>query len=389
MKNDSKKYLLIVSSLCFGFLGGVFGSALDLEELLRDDQQLEQSVQVDFDGASSTELTDVVERVMPSVVSISVVFDLPDPEFYDPFTGVFTSPTYTEHTISGGTGFIVEESGLVMTNRHVLEAAPGARYVATLYNGDEYPVEIVDEDDKEDVAILQILADEDVLFSALEFADVDELKIGQEVLAIGNALAVYGNTVTAGIVSAVGRDVAAYNDSGTFVENLSGLIQTDAAINLGNSGGPLFNLNGDVVGMNVAVAEANDIAFAIPADALEPILLAVLDFGEIMRPVLGARFLMLTEQQAKDVDDSLDAGALLIGDMSQGQYAVLPGGPAESAGLKEFDIILSLDGEELALNNPLHKVIRKYKPGDTVLLKIWRDGGELEIEVALGSSKEL
>lgn len=390
MKKITPQYLLVITSLCLGFLGGVFGSSLGFDDMLKPDQQDKQDgVEFVSDVAVSNDLTEIVDRVMPSVVSIYVLFDIPTPDSFDPFSDSFDEPTFMEHAVSGGTGFIVDESGLVMTNRHVLEAGPGARYEVTMFDGAEYPVEVIDVDEKEDVAVLQIVSEDDAYFPALDFADSESIKIGQEVIAIGNALAVYGNSVTSGIVSALGREVAAYNDTGTFVENMSGLIQTDAAINLGNSGGPLLNLDGEVIGMNVAVAEANDIAFAIPSSELNPILLAVLDFGEIRRPILGARFVMLTEEQAQEIGDSLSAGALLVGDMSRGQYAVLPDGPADQAGLEEYDIILSVDEEELSLENPLHKVIRKYKPGDSVLLKLWRKGDVLEIEVTLGSSKDL
>ena len=248
---------------------------------------------------------------------------------------------------------------------------------------------MVSRDPFDDVAVVQIVAEEGTEFEYVEFGNSDDLKIGQKVVAIGNALAQYDNTATEGIISAKGRDVAAYDESAGLTRNLSGLLQTDAAINFGNSGGPLINLEGKVIGMNTAVANyANGIGFAIPSGDLMPIIESVEEYGEIVRPVLGVRFLMLSQSEAKEISEELDGGALLVANELSGVTSIIEGGAADEAGIEDLDVILAVDGEEINLDNPLHKVVRSYKPGDKITILLWRDGEQLELEVTLKSSKD-
>jgi len=213
------------------------------------------------------------------------------------------------------------------------------------------------------------------------FGDSKDLKIGQTVIAIGNALAEFANSATKGIVSAVGREIVASDGNGRG-ENLSGLIQTDAAINPGNSGGPLVNLAGEVVGINTAIASgANGIGFAIPIDDVKPVLESVKTHGKIVRPILGVMFTMLTPEMAKELELEVEEGAILKGDGQN--FAVLPGKPAEKAGLQEKDIITEVNGVKITLDNPLQKEIMKYSPGEKVKITYLRKGQEKTVEVTL------
>lgn len=386
---------IIVISLFLAVLAGFFGGFLGVKIFLSD-------IVLDESGAATitervyveeSEAIDTIAKVTPAVVSIIVSKDVPIPSFSDPYHDRRNGPVFEEMEIAGGTGFIVSKDGLILTNKHVLEgSSTETKYKVRLSDDTEYPVNIISEDPFDDVAALQVSFEEgkkvDLPFFAL--GDSDNLKVGQRVLAIGNALALYGNTVTSGIVSAMGREVVAYNDVGTMSENLSGLIQTDAAINFGNSGGPLVNLQGEVIGMNVAVAEyADNIGFAIPANDLKPVLRSIEKYGEIVRPVLGVRFVMLSEKQAQELDVDIDHGAILVGGGVVSEPAVIAGGSADLAGLKELDVILEINGVAINDDNPLHRLIKQYNPGDKIKLKVWRNGEEIEIELTLQSSKDL
>lgn len=371
MKKNSYFWSLIGLSLLTGFLGGLVGAKISSWQ--NGGNLFSSEVERSF-YLEESETISAITAIEKSVVSISAIKDFE----------IGLNPGATK--IGGGTGFVVSADGLVITNKHVV-ADGEATFKVTMFDGKEYPAEIVSSDPFEDVAVLRVVAD--LEFVAVKFGDSSNLQVGQRVLAMGNALARYENTVTSGIISAQGRDVAAYNDLAGAAENLSGLIQTDAAINLGNSGGPLVNLAGEVIGMNVAVAQsANGIGFAIPSNDLAPILRSVEKYGEIVRPVLGVRFLMLSESQAQDLDQQLTAGALIIGN-SLSAPGVIAGGAAESAGLLEKDVIISVNGEAVNKDNPLQRLVRAYEPGDLVVLKVWRNGKVQKIEVVLKSSREL
>ncbi len=363
--------LLIVVSLLSGFVGGLFSSRfVPLEELTANESAMsENSTQVVSDSVFA------IKKVEPAVVSV---------KGYKIFDKAPDKPV----EVSGGTGFIVTEGGFVLTNKHVV-GNEELTYKVLLQDGKEYDSTVISRDPFDDVAVLQIKGEAGQKFPVATLGDSDKLEVGQRVLAIGNALSIYENTVTEGIVSAKARDITAATDLRGGSENLSGLIQTDAAINFGNSGGPLFNLDGEVIGMNVAVAQAaNGIGFAIPIDDLKPVISSVEKFGEIVRPVLGVRFVMLTPNQSKAMDIKIEQGALLIGDILNGEVAIIADGPAEKAGLKAMDVILSVDGKDLSIENPLHKVVRRYEPGQIIKLKVWRNGEVIEKNLTLGNSKD-
>jgi serine protease Do len=296
-----------------------------------------------------------------------------------------------------GSGFFVNDAGVFLTNKHVLKKGDGIKYKAVLSDGDEYFADLVYEDPLDDVAMLKVVDDGASgarpgaaarKFSYVKFGDSDDMKVGMKVLAFGNALAEYQNTVTMGIISGKGRQITAKTGAGiTESESLSGLLQTDAAINLGNSGGALVNLNGEVIGMNVAVVESgNGVGFAIPSNDLRPLVESFLKNGKVLRPMMGVRFIMLNKNQAKKYEVDIDQGALLVGDVSKGELAVISGGSADKAGLKALDVILEVDGEKVDEEHPLNRLIRFYEPGNTIKLKVLRGGEIIYKDLVLGNS---
>jgi serine protease Do len=203
------------------------------------------------------------------------------------------------------------------------------------------------------------------------------------VVAIGNALGQFQNTVTSGIISGYGRSVQAQDETGSSVETLQNLFQTDAAINQGNSGGPLVNANGEVIGINTAVAGgAENVGFSIPTDDIKGAIKSVLETGSLKRPYLGVRYISLTEALAKEEGINTKNGALVATGRG-GQPAIVPGSPAEKAGLKNKDVILKVNDQTIDATNSLTSVIGRYGVGDTVTLTILRDGKEITVPVKL------
>ncbi|MAZ30184.1 hypothetical protein CL655_02775 [bacterium] len=341
-------------------------------------------------------IPDVVETAIPAVVSISISADVPVYEqyyenFWSPFGGFyggggsFQIPRQRQvgterQEIGGGTGFLVSADGYIVTNKHVVDQ-DGVDYTAITNDGTEYEVSVVAKDPSLDVAILKIEADED--FAFLEFADVSDIRLGETVIAIGNALAEFPNSVSVGVVSGLSRDIVA-GDGFRFRESLEGVIQTDAAINRGNSGGPLLNTAGKVVGVNVAVAGGGEnIGFALPSNVVESVFTSVAEFGEIVRPFLGVRYLQLTDEIIERNNLDVAYGVLIIRGKERSDLAIIPGSPADKAGLEENDIILEVEGEKLDGSRSLAAVLREFEVDQTITLKIMHDGKEQEIEVTL------
>ena len=400
-KRQNKILLIILSVIIISTMGGFFGAYLNqnffqknnVDQLnkIRKDLIDNKQTQLDNEYYSIKEedglITAIVEDNSPAVVSIIITKDVPklDGFFNDPFFEQFyfgprnTEPETETQKIGGGTGFIVDSSGYIITNRHVVDDDK-ANYTVMLNDGTDYEAEILARDDLLDVAVLKI---EEKDLPTVSLGNSDNLKIGQTVIAIGNSLGEFSNTVSKGIVSGLKRQVEAGNSLGQ-TEVLDEVIQTDAAINPGNSGGPLFDLTGKVIGINVAMASgAENIGFTIPINQVKDIYQSVKETGKIVRPYLGIRYIIINDKIQEMNGLLVNYGALILRGNQRGDLAIIPGSPADKAGLKEYDIILEIDGEKIDQESSLAKVIRKKGVGDKVELKVLSKGEEKKVEVTL------
>jgi S1-C subfamily serine protease len=333
-----------------------------------------------------------IERVNPAVVSVLVTKDVPVYEqyyeTYSPFGlyGGFTVPRVRENgtqerEVGGGSGFIVGNDGMIVTNRHVVSDLD-ARYSVLLNDGTSYSVEVLARDPQLDVAILKINEPLEKSLSYVTFGDSESLRLGETVVAIGNALAEFRNSVSVGVVSGLARSIVASDGMGGS-EQLDQVIQTDAAINPGNSGGPLLNINGEVIGVNVAVSRgADNIGFALPAHIVEQVVDSVREYGEIVRPYLGVRYVVLNEQLAQANNLAFDYGVLVVSGGVTEEPAVIPGSPAELAGIDEGTIILAVDGVELH-GIELSTILRGKRVGEEVELSVVQDGEQKTMRLTL------
>ena len=336
----------------------------------------------------------VVKESSPAVVSVVVTKDIPKlklyyespfeefKEFFKDLPFEFKIPKwkqegYEKKQIGGGTAFFVSKDGLLLTNAHVVSDKE-ADYTVFTNTGKRYPAKVLARDKIRDLAILKVEGNN---FPTLKLGNSDKLQIGQTVIAIGNALGEFRNTVSVGVISGLGRKITA--SGGGIVETIEDVIQTDAAINPGNSGGPLLNLKGEVVGINFAMASgAENIGFAIPINSAKRDIEQVKKYGKILIPFLGVRYLLITEDLQKKNNLPVNYGAWIVKG-AKGERAIFPDSPAEKAGLREGDIILEFNKEKITVNNSLAEIIIKYQPGDTVVLKVLREGKELIFKVTL------
>lgn len=301
-----------------------------------------------------TSIAAVAEKVSPSVVSIVGS------------TGSATSPFSRGQ--AAGTGIIVSQDGYVLTNNHVIE---GVNQVSLVdFEGNTHSnVRVIGRDPLNDVAFLKINSNE--TFTAAELGNSSTIRIGQQVVAIGNALGQFSNTVTSGIISGTGRPITAASSTGQY-ETLTDLLQTDASINPGNSGGPLVNMAGQVIGINTAIVEdANGIGFAIPINATKGILAGVLENGTVERAYLGVNFLSITPEVANQYDLPVRQGAFIY---AASGNPVAPGSPAAEAGLASGDVITKINDTELGTAGGLSSVIGQFRVGDTVTVTYLRNG---------------
>lgn len=319
---------------------------------------------------TSGSIAEIANNVSPSVVSIT--------------TETRTQSFYGQPSTStaAGTGFLVTADGYVLTNKHVVE---GAEKVAVIMdNGTTYEnVKVVGTDPLNDAAILKIDNVADMPY--LKLGDSKTITVGQEVIAVGNALGLYQNTVTSGIISGTGRSLVASDSTGSAYEALSDMIQTDAAINQGNSGGPLVNAAGEVVGINTAVSSANNIGFAIPISSVKGIIKSVTETGSFKRAYLGVYYTNLNAETAKSNNLDVTSGAYVHN--SNGS-AVVSGSAADKAGLKDGDIIIAVNGTKIGSAGSLSSLLGEYTVGDTVQLTVLRDGKENQVKVTLQEYQE-
>lgn len=286
--------------------------------------------------------------------------------------------------VGGGSGFIVDASGIILTNKHVI-SEPHAQYTIILNDNSEYPAEVLARDPLDDVAILRIHPKEKLPTVAL--GNSDRLDLGQPVLAIGNALGLFKNTVSMGIVSGLSRAISAQADPESVPQEMRGLIQTDAAINPGNSGGPLVNLSGEAIGINAAVVfGAQNINFAIPIRAAERDLRDLKQFGRIRRPLLGLRYLIVTPNIKHLLPVTIEYGAFVTKEHPLDK-AIVPGSPAHKAGIKENDIILAWGGKKIDIEHTIQDYLETSEVGEKVVLTVLRRGKTSSIPVTLTERK--
>ena len=324
-----------------------------------------------------------IKKVIPTVVTI-IIDEKIENIWLNKETGQYESSSKVIQRGSG-TGFLISSDGYILTNKHVIEASqleePEFRII--LNSGKEYYAQLIDKDPAKDLGVLKIF-DKDLPY--VELADSDELELGISVIAIGNSLGRYQNSVTKGIVSGLGRYLQASSESGS-QEVLDNVIQTDAEINTGNSGGPLINLYGKVVGVNTAVDRGGTaIGFAIPVNDARPAITSVIESGRIIRPFLGVRYLTLTLKIAYEKDLPRSEGAWIIDDESS-EIVVIPDSPASEAGLLKGDIIYEINAIPIDGKNTLYEVIQRYKPGEKIGLKIQRGENVIIKEVLLSEFK--
>ncbi len=325
-------------------------------------------------------LTETIRRTMPSVVSILLTEHLAairakhHPAAYPFFPKhqrelqeklAQDRPAYS----GGGSGFVVHASGLIVTNKHVV-SDPDLDYTVVTTDGRHFPAELITTDPLTDVAILKVETDG---LEPVAFGDLSEVELGTCVLAIGNALGVFKNTVSFGIVSGLSRAVSSPSGAGPTHE-LRGLIQTDAAINPGNSGGPLVTLDGRVIGINAAlISGAQNISLAIPISAVMRDLDDLRTYGHIRRPYLGLRYVIVGESFCRQLGADAVSAAYVTGETPH-ERGVLPASPASKAGLQDGDLIIACDSRPITEEHTFQDVLEAAQVGQTLELTVCRDG---------------
>ena len=374
--------LVVFVSCFFGFVGGIIsGSYFYLEikeelsnlgieipepQIIEREKIIERVTEKEYIPQTTQEqkIIKVVKDASPAVVSIVITKDVP----------------------ILGTGFIVSKDGMILTNKHVV-LDESANCTIFTNDGRKFSAKILAKDPVQDIALLKIEPKESSPFLTIKLGDSSSLQIGQTVIAIGNALGEFRNTVSVGVISGLGRTITA--SGAGIVETLEDVIQTDAAINKGNSGGPLLNLTGEVIGINTAMVSggAENIGFAIPINKAKKDIEQVKTLGKIVYPFLGVHYVLITEKIQKENNLPVDYGVLIVS-RKIGESAIFPDSAAEKAGLKENDIILEFNNEKITYSNSLAKIIMKYNPGDKIKLKILRNNKEKIIWAILDERSE-
>ena len=338
--------------------------------------------------AKKSPVVEAVKKISPAVVSIIISKDLPKLKKYyiqpfDEFLGPYGQPIpqYRQEgsqrvKIGGGSGFFVSSEGIILTNRHVI-ISPNVDYTVITADEKEYQAEILARDPVNDVAIIKLKNTKGKKFPTLALGDSTKVELGQDVIAIGNALGAFRNTVSTGVISGLSRFITAHDGMSGQTAQLRGLIQTDAAINPGNSGGPLVDHDGKVIAINVAIVlGAQNIGFAIPVNNAKKDLADLKKYGRIVQPFLGVRYVPINKEMQEaflekfNIHLPVDYGALII--KEPGSPAVVPDSPAAKAGLIDHDIILEFNKTKITEKVPLQELINKCKPGDLIEIKVLR-----------------
>lgn len=360
---------LLIVSMSSGFFGGWLASKGEEPISNAETQQVVLKSQGELIGQ-------IAKTVGESVVSIETT----------QATQSFFGPTESQ---GAGTGIILSDDGLIITNRHVVPADT-TEIKVILSDGTEFDgVTVVGRTssrDSLDIAFLKISDTKGKTLTPAKIGDSAKMQVGDPVVAIGNALGQFQNTLTSGIISGYGRNIQAADNEGS--ENLENLFQTDTAINPGNSGGPLVNLDGQVIGINTAVAggDAQNIGFSIPINDVTGLIDSVKQTGKLQRPYLGVVYIALTNDVAEQYGLSVKRGAYIPPPAVIGGDPLIDDGPADKAGLKAGDIITRIDGKAIDETNSLSSLVNKHKVGDKVTLTVVRDGKEQKIDVTLAAA---
>jgi len=419
-QKSSKKIFLFVIILVvilssgfgavFGFMAGeisqkvfpnIFKNTANLQNIFSGNANTSRDIIKQQIVEEDSAVIDVVEKSSPAVVSIVISKNLSQlqgslsPFDFPSFFGLpqpggngqdgTQGGGSQEQKIGGGTGFFVSADGMVVTNKHVVEDTT-ADYTVVTNDGKEYPAKVLAKDPVNDIALVKIEGNN---FPTLKLGDSTSLKIGQTTIAIGNSLGEFSNTVSKGIISGLQRSLTAGGGVSGGSEQLSNIIQTDAAINPGNSGGPLLDINGDVIGINVAMAQgAQNIGFAIPINQVKKVVDQVKTTGKISTPYLGVRYIPIDSTIQKSNNLPYNYGALILRGQKITDFAVIPGSPADKAGIVENDIVLEINGTKIDEKNSLADLIAKYNINDTLTLKVWDKGKEKDVQVILAELKQ-
>lgn len=411
-RNRKSPRIFMIVILLASFFGAIFGLvsagvvnffSADIGQNLkkvfprfeqRTDPQVSRQ-QIIFEDSA---VIDVASKSSPAVVSIMISKNvsasqnnqnLLEPFFGAPFGnengGSRTEGGNTQKQVVGsGSGFLITTDGLVLTNKHVIEDKQ-AEYTVIMSDLKQYPVKILAEDPVRDAAVIKIEGNK---FPILPLGNSDSIQIGQTVIAIGDSLGEFSNSVSRGIVSGLKRNVNAISGFGD-TERLTNIIQTDAAINLGNSGGPLLDINGNVIGINVAKAQgAENIGFALPINQVKRIIDQVENGNKVSVAYLGVRYVVVDSLVKTQAKLPVEYGALVTRGDKFTDLAVIPGSPADLAGIVENDIILEINGEKITTNNQLGDIVTRFSVGDNMTLKIWHKGQTNEVQVTLQELKQ-
>src|SRR3989344_5148052 len=347
-------------------------------------------------------IVNTIKKVMPAVVSIAISKKLEAIEKEIPPELAPMLPFQHGHLqvpdemidkkgmvkIGGGSGFVVHSSGIIVTNKNVV-ADKDAEYTALMSDDKKFMGKVLARDPMNDVVIIKIKTEKSNLPS-VRLGDSTNLDLGESVIAIGNALGIFKNTVSSGIISGLARSIRATAEMETkqpVMQELRGLIQTDAAINPGNSGGPLVNLNGEAIGINAAIVfGAQNLGFAIPINSVKRDISDLKIYGRIRRPLLGLRYIMVNENIQNRLNLPINHGAMLFGQKPH-TPAIIPGSPAAKAGLKEKDIIVSCNGEEITDDKTIQDFLEEMEVGKVLNLKVMRGKKKFDAKVTLTERK--
>ncbi len=379
-----KPLLVVVAVFVIGLCGGWLGGYLQ-DKNQSDLASSSRAIKQRYISDESSLISGIAKEANPSVVSVNVKRQVSVPDAF----GLGSSSSSQQ---ASGTGFIISSDGTIITNRHVVPDGTSSVSV-TLSDGTTFDnVKVIGRTTSGsslDVAFLKITNSKGKKLIPVTLGDSSKVQIGDRVVAIGNALGEFQNTVTSGIISGYGRDVTAGDQSGAAEESLTNLFQTDAAINEGNSGGPLMNINGEVIGINTAVASGSqNIGFAIPVNDIKSLISSVLAKGELQQPFLGVRYISLSDDAANQLKIKTTRGAY-IAPVSQGDDpSVVDGSPAQKAGLKEKDVIIKVNGTKIDDKTSLSTALSRYQVGDEVTLTVVRGDQTLVIKATLAAAPQ-